>query len=531
MAPKVLVSDKLSETAVQIFRDRGIDVDFMPDVGKDKEKLAEIIGQYDGLAIRSATKVTPKILEKADNLKVIGRAGIGVDNVDREAASKKGVIVMNTPFGNMITTAEHAIAMMFAVARQIPEASASTHAGKWEKSKFMGVELTNKTLGVIGAGNIGGIVCDRARGLKMKVIAYDPFLSEEKADKMGVEKVELDELLPRADFITLHVPKTDATADMIDAAAIAKMKPGVRIINCARGGLVDENALAEALKAGHVAGAAFDVFAEEPAKENALFNLPNVVCTPHLGAATTEAQENVALQVAEQMSDYLLTGAVTNALNMPSVTAEEAKVMGPWIKRADHLGAFIGQMTDEPIEAINILYDGTVADMNLDALNCSAVAGIMKRTNPDVNLVSAPLIAKERGIQISTTNQDKSGAFDGYIKVTVVTAKRERSVAGTVFSDGKPRFIQIKGINIDAEIGAHMLYTTNEDVPGIIGLLGNTMGKNGVNIANFTLGRSEIGGEAIALLYIDHPVAPEVLTTLEGTGMFQQVKPLVFDVA
>ncbi len=529
--PKVLVSDKLSETAVQIFRDRGIDVDFMPDVGKDKEKLAEIIGNYDGLAIRSATKVTPTILAKADNLKVIGRAGIGVDNVDREAASKKGVIVMNTPFGNMITTAEHAIAMMFAVARQIPEASASTHAGKWEKSKFMGVELTNKTLGVIGAGNIGGIVCDRARGLKMKVLAYDPFLSEEKADKMGVEKVDLDDLLARADFITLHVPKTDATAGMIDADAIAKMKPGVRIINCARGGLVDEAALAEALKSGHVAGAAFDVFAEEPATENALFNLPNVVCTPHLGAATTEAQENVALQVAEQMSDYLLTGAVTNALNMPSVTAEEAKVMGPWISLAGHLGAFIGQMTDEPIEAINILYDGSVAGMNLEALNCSVVAGIMKRTNPDVNLVSAPLIAKERGIQISTTNQDKSGVFEGYIKVTVVTEKRERSVAGTVFSDGKPRFIQIKGINIDAEIGAHMLYTTNEDVPGIIGLLGNTMGKNGVNIANFTLGRSEVGGEAIALLYVDHPISGEVLNTLEGTGMFQQVKPLEFEVA
>ena len=529
--PKVLVSDKLSETAVQIFRDRGIDVDFMPDVGKDKEKLAEIIGNYDGLAIRSATKVTPTILAKADNLKVIGRAGIGVDNVDREAASKKGVIVMNTPFGNMITTAEHAIAMMFAVARQIPEASASTHAGKWEKSKFMGVELTNKTLGVIGAGNIGGIVCDRARGLKMKVLAYDPFLSEEKADKMGVEKVDLDDLLARADFITLHVPKTDATAGMIDADAIAKMKPGVRIINCARGGLVDEAALAEALKSGHVAGAAFDVFAEEPATENALFNLPNVVCTPHLGAATTEAQENVAMQVAEQMSDYLLTGAVTNALNMPSVTAEEAKVMGPWISLAGHLGAFIGQMTDEPIEAINILYDGSVAGMNLEALNCSVVAGIMKRTNPDVNLVSAPLIAKERGIQISTTNQDKSGVFEGYIKVTVVTEKRERSVAGTVFSDGKPRFIQIKGINIDAEIGAHMLYTTNEDVPGIIGLLGNTMGKNGVNIANFTLGRSEVGGEAIALLYVDHPISGEVLNTLEGTGMFQQVKPLEFEVA
>lgn len=529
--PKVLISDKLSDAAVQIFRDRGIDVDFQPDLGKDKDKLAEVIGQYDGLAIRSATKVTPTILKNATNLKVIGRAGIGTDNIDKDAASKKGVIVMNTPFGNMITTAEHAIAMMFAVARQIPEASTSTHAGKWEKSKFMGTELTGKTLGVIGAGNIGGIVCDRARGLKMKVLAYDPFLGEEKADKMGVEKVEFDDLIKRADFITLHVPKTEQTANMITAEKIAMMKPGVRIINCARGGLVDETALAEALKSGHVAGAAFDVFAEEPAKENALFNLPNVVVTPHLGAATTEAQENVALQVAEQMANYLLTGAVENALNMPSVTAEEAKVMGPWVRLAGHLGSFTGQMTDEPIKAINILYDGVVSTMNLDALNCSVVAGIMKRANPDVNMVSAPVVARERGIQISTTNQEKSGVFEGYIKITVVTDKRERSVAGTVFSDGKPRFIQIKGINIDAEIGSNMLYTTNEDVPGIIGLLGNTMGKNGVNIANFTLGRADVGGEAIALLYVDDPIPGDVLNTLEGTGMFTQVKPLAFDVA
>ncbi|MEN8893317.1 phosphoglycerate dehydrogenase [Planktotalea arctica] len=531
MAPKVLVSDKLSETAVQIFRDAGIEVDFQPDLGKDKDKLAEVIGQYDGLAIRSATKVTEKILNAATNLKVIARAGIGTDNIDKVAASKKGVIVMNTPFGNMITTAEHAIAMMFAVARQIPEASASTHAGKWEKSKFMGVELTGKTLGVIGAGNIGGIVCDRARGLKMKVIAYDPFLGEEKAAKMGVEKVELDDLLKRSDFITLHVPFTEATANILSRENLGKTKKGVRIINCARGGLVDEEALADLLKSGHVAGAALDVFAVEPAKENVLFGLPNVVCTPHLGAATSEAQENVALQVAQQMSNYLNTGAVENALNMPSVTAEEAKIMGPWVSLAGHLGAFIGQMTDEPIKAINILYDGNVASMNLDALNCASIAGIMKRVNPDVNMVSAPVIAAERGIKISTTNQDKSGTFDGYIKVTVVTDKRERSVAGTVFSDGKPRFIQIKGINIDAEIGAHMLYTTNEDVPGIIGLLGNTMGKNGVNIANFTLGRSDAGGEAIALLYVDHPIPANVLKTLEGTGMFQQVKPLAFDVA
>ncbi|KRS13796.1 3-phosphoglycerate dehydrogenase [Roseovarius atlanticus] len=528
--PKVLVSDKLSETAVQIFRDRGIEVDFRPELGKDKDKLAEVIGEYDGLAIRSATKVTPTILEAAKNLKVIGRAGIGTDNVDKAAASKKGVIVMNTPFGNMVTTAEHAIAMMFAVARQIPEASASTHAGKWEKSKFMGVELTNKTLGIIGIGNIGGVVADRARGLKMKVIAYDPTLSEEKIAQKGAEKVDLDTLLARSDFITLHTPLIDATRNILSRENLGKTKKGVRIVNCARGGLVDEAALAELLQSGHVAGAALDVFAEEPATENPLFGLPNVVCTPHLGAATSEAQENVALQVAEQMSDYLLTGAVTNALNMPSVTAEEAKVMGPWIKLADHLGNFIGQMTDEPIKAINLLYDGVVSQMNLEALTSASVAGIMKAVNPEVNMVSAPLIAKERGIKISTTKQDKSGAFEGYIKLTVVTAERERSIGGTVFSDGKPRFIQIKGINIDAEIGQHMLYTTNRDEPGIIGALGQTMGGNGVNIANFTLGRSKAGAEAIALLYVDAPVPEDVIAKLHQTGLFQQIRALEFDV-
>ena len=528
MAPRVLVSDELSETAVQIFRDRGVEVDYLPSLGKDKEKLAEVIGQYDGLAIRSATKVTEKLLASATNLKVVGRAGIGVDNVDIPAASKKGVIVMNTPFGNSITTAEHAIAMMFAVARQIPEANASTQAGKWEKSRFMGVELFNKTLGVIGAGNIGGIVCDRAVGLKMKVLAYDPFLSDERAKSLGVTKVDLDDLLARADFITLHVPLTDKTKNILSRDALAKTNKGVRIINCARGGLIDELALVDALNSGHVAGAALDVFEVEPATQNPLFGMANVVCTPHLGAATTEAQENVALQVAEQMADYLLSGAVQNALNMPNVSAEEAAVMGPWIKLASHLGGFIGQMTDEPIRAINILYDGKVSTMNLAALNQAVIAGVMKTANPDVNLVSAPIVAKERGIQISTTRQDKTGTFDAYIKVTMVTDKRERSVAGTCFSDGKPRFIQIKGINIDAEIGQHMLYTTNEDVPGIIGLLGMTMGKNNVNIANFTLGRSGVGADAIAILYLDQPIDPKVVNTLESTGMFSQVKALEF---
>ncbi|MEO1563546.1 MAG: phosphoglycerate dehydrogenase, partial [Pseudomonadota bacterium] len=501
--PKVLVSDKLSPTAVQIFKDRGIEVDFEPDLGKDKDALLAKIADYDGLAIRSATKATEKLLEAADNLKVIGRAGIGVDNVDLKAATRKGVIVMNTPFGNSITTAEHAIAMMFAVARQIPEANASTHAGKWEKSRFMGVELTGKTLGLIGAGNIGSIVASRALGLKMKVMAYDPFLSEERAKDLGVTKVELDELLPKADFITLHVPKTEQTANMLTAEVIAQMKPGVRIVNCARGGLVDEEALAEALKSGHVAGAAFDVFAVEPATDSPLFNLPNVVVTPHLGAATTEAQENVALQVAEQMSDFLNYGAVSNAINMPSITAEEAPILGPFVKLASHLGAFAGQMTDEPIEAVQLLYNGGVAEMNIKALDSAAIAGLLKAQLPDVNMVSAPVVAQERGIKVTTSTEPKDGVFDSYIKLTVKTAQRERSVAGTVFSDGKPRFIQIKGINLDAEVGRHMLYTTNKDVPGIIGTLGTTLGAHGVNIANFTLGRDDVGGDAIALLYLD----------------------------
>lgn len=529
--PKVLVSDKLSETAVNIFRNRGIDVTFDPTLGKDKDRLLQVIGAYDGLAIRSATKVSDKVLSAAHNLKVIGRAGIGVDNVDIPAASKRGVIVMNTPFGNSITTAEHAIAMMFALARQIPQANASTHAGKWEKSRFMGVELTGKTLGVIGAGNIGSIVIDRAHGLRMKVIAFDPFLSEERADKIGVEKVGLHELLGRSDFVTLHVPLTDKTRGILSRDAIERLKPGARVINCARGGLVDEAALADAIRSGHVAGAAFDVFEAEPAVESPLFGLENVVVTPHLGAATTEAQENVAIQVAEQMSDYLLTGAVQNALNMPSVTAEEAKVMGPWVRLAEHLGAFVGQLTDEPIRAVNILYNGAVVEMNTAALNAAAIAGIMKASNPEVNMVSAPVIARDRGIDVSTTTQEKTGVFDAYIKLTVVTDRRERSIAGTVFSDGKPRFIQIKGINIDAEIGTHMLYTTNVDVPGIIGTLGQTMGESGVNIANFTLGRSEKGKDAIALLYVDDPVPQPVIDKLKATGLFRQVRPLTFEVA
>lgn len=529
-APRVLVSDALSETAVQIFRDRGVDVDFMPELGKDKEKLLEIIGQYDGLAIRSATKATEKLIEAATNLKVIGRAGIGVDNVDIPAASRKGIIVMNTPFGNSITTAEHAISLMFAVARELPAADASTRAGKWEKSKFMGVEVTGKTLGLIGAGNIGSIVASRAIGLKMRVVAFDPFLSEHRAQELGIEKVELDELFARADFITLHTPLTDKTRNIIDADAIAKMKDGVRIINCARGGLIVEEALADALKSGKVAGAGIDVFEVEPAKENVLFDCPNIVCTPHLGAATSEAQENVALQVAEQMSDYLIKGAVTNAINMPSISAEEAPLLKPFVKLAEVLGAFVGQATESAIKEVEILYDGATAQMNTKALTSAALAGLIRPQVADVNMVSAPIMVKERGVIVSEVKRDKSGVFDGYIKLTVTTANQTRSVAGTCFVDGKPRFIQIKDINLDAEIGRHMVYVTNKDVPGIIGFMGTTFGDHGVNIANFQLGRKGQGDDAIALLYVDAPVPDQVLEEVRAHKDILSAKLLSFDV-
>jgi D-3-phosphoglycerate dehydrogenase len=531
MAPRVLVSDKLSPTAVQIFKDRGVEVDYLPDLGKDKEKLLEVIGQYDGLAIRSATKVTEKLIAAATNLKVVGRAGIGVDNVDIPAASRRGIIVMNTPFGNSITTAEHAIALMFAVARQLPEANASTHAGKWEKNRFMGVEITGKTLGVIGCGNIGSIVAMRGVGLKMHVIAYDPFLSEGRASELGVEKVELEDIFARSDFITLHTPMTDRTRGIINKEAFAKMKDGVRIINCARGGLIVEADLIKALKSGKVAGAGIDVFETEPATDSPLFGMENVVCTPHLGASTSEAQENVALQVAEQMSDYLVKGAVSNAINMPSITAEEAPRLKPFIKLAEVLGAFVGQVTEEPIQEVEILFDGLTAEMNTRALVSATLAGLIRPQVADVNMVSAPIMAKERGVILSEVKRDKSGVFDGYIKLTVKTKSKTRTIAGTCFSDGKPRFIQIKGINLDAEVGEHMLYTTNADVPGIIGLLGSICGSKGVNIANFQLGRNKPGGDAIALLYLDAPFPQDVLAELRADPKIESAKPLHFDVA
>ncbi|MFD2676034.1 phosphoglycerate dehydrogenase [Camelimonas lactis] len=527
-APRVLISDALSPAAVQIFRDRGVDVDFQPDLGKDKDRLAAIIGDYDGLAIRSATKVTAKILENAKNLKVIGRAGIGVDNVDIPAASSRGVIVMNTPFGNSITTAEHAIALMFALAREIPAADASTQAGKWEKNRFMGVEITGKTLGVIGCGNIGAIVAERGVGLRMKVIAYDPFLSPERALDLGVEKVELDELLQRADFITLHTPLTDKTRNILSAEALAKAKKGVRIINCARGGLVDEAALRAALDSGHVAGAAFDVFVEEPAKDNVLFGHPNVVCTPHLGAATTEAQENVALQVAEQMSDYLLRGAIQNAVNFPSITAEEAPKLKPFIELAEKLGSFAGQLTETGLKSVHITYEGAVAGLKVKALTASAIAGLLRPMLQDVNVVSAPSIARERGVVIEETIREAEGEYDALITLSVTTDTQTRSVAGTVFAGGRPRIVAIKEIKVDAELAPSMLYVSNEDKPGFIGRFASILGEAGVNIATFALGRDRPGGSAIALVEVDGVVPEKAIAAVKDIAGVKQVKSLSF---
>ena len=528
--PKVLIADKLSPAAVAIFKERGLDFDNKP--GMTKEELIACVDQYDGIAIRSATKLTKDVLAAAKKLKVVARAGIGVDNVDIPAATAAGVIVMNTPFGNSITTAEHAISLMLALARELPAANTSTQAGKWEKNRFMGVEITGKVLGLIGAGNIGSIVADRARGLKMRVIAYDPYLSPERAAELGVEKVELNDLLARADFITLHVPMTPETKNILSAEAIAKTKKGVRIVNCARGGLIDEAALKAAIDSGQVAGAALDVFETEPAKENVLFGNDKVVATPHLGASTSEAQENVALQVAEQISDYLLTGAITNALNMPSISAAEAHKVKPWIALAEKLGGFAGQITGTSLTAVDILYEGTPADLNTRALTQAALAGLLMPIMSGVNMVNAPVVAKDRGIKVSETRRHAEGIYEGFIKlvVTVVDASgatSTRRASGTV-SNGRPRLIQIKDIAVDAEFAPHMFYIVNEDKPGFIGRLGTMLGEAKVNIANFTLGRSAPGRDAICLVEVDGPVPEDVIAAVTKLPVVKYAKALVF---
>ncbi|WP_172269683.1 phosphoglycerate dehydrogenase [Caulobacter sp. RHG1] len=524
-APRVLIADKLSPAAVDIFKNRGVDFDIK--VGLSKDELIAVIGDYDGIAIRSGAKLDKDVIAAANKLQVIARAGIGVDNVDIPAATAKGIVVMNTPFGNSITTAEHAIAMMFALARQLPAADASTQAGKWEKNRFMGVELYAKTLGLIGAGNIGGIVADRALGLKMKVVAYDPFLSPERAVEIGVEKVELEELLARADVITLHTPLTDKTRNILSAENLAKTKKGVLIVNCARGGLVDEAALRKLLDDGHVGGAAFDVFVTEPAKENPLFGSDKVVATPHLGASTSEAQENVALQVAEQVSDYLLTGAVTNALNSPSITAEEAPKLKPFVALAEKIGALAGQMVDFGIKAIDIAFEGEASKLNVKPMTSAALAGVLKPMLAEINMVSAPAVAKDRGITVSESRQEVSPTYDSLMRVTITTEKGKRAFAGTVIA-GAPRIVEVKGMELDAGFSPAMLYINNLDKPGFIGALGMLLGEAGVNIATFNLGRLSADEDAIALVGVDQAPAADLLAKIQALPHVKEARALTF---
>ncbi len=522
--PRVLISDKLSPQAVDIFKARGVEVDIK--TGLSEDELIAIIPQYDGLAIRSATKVTPLVLAAASNLKVVGRAGIGVDNVDVKAATAHGVVVMNTPFGNSITTAEHALALMMAMARQIPQANASTHAGAWEKNKFMGVEMAGKTLGLIGCGNIGSIVADRAQGLKMKVVAYDPFLSAERAASMNITKLELDDLLARADFISLHTPLNDSTRNILNATSLGKCKKGVRIVNCARGGLIDEAALKAALESGQVAGAALDVFEEEPAKTNPLFGLENVVCTPHLGASTNEAQENVAIQVAEQMAEYLTVGTVTNALNMPSVSAEDAVRLKPYVALSQQLGSFAGQMASAGLKLITIEFEGKVTELNTKPLAAAALHGVLAPLMEGVNMVNAPMVAKERNIEVSEVRHERTAHYKTLMRVSLKTDAGVFSVSGTLFGD-KPRLVAVNDIPLEAALGARMLYVNNEDKPGLIGGLGNILGDAGINIANFHLGRNAEKGDAVALLELDDEVSPKQLDAIAKLPSVKQVKQLL----
>ena len=526
--PKVLIADKMSEKAEKIFLEKGLDVDVI--TGLDKEKLISIVEKYDGIVVRSSTKITEKIFKKAENLKIVGRAGIGVDNIDVDAATANGVVVMNTPFGNAITTAEHAIALILGLMRNLPQANNSTHGGKWEKSKYMGQEVTGKILGIIGCGNIGSIVADRAKGLRMRVIAYDPFLTPERANILGVKKVELNDLLQQSDVISLHVPMTEQTKNIINKKTIGKCKKGVRIINCARGGLIDEKALLEAIEKGHIGGAAIDVYEVEPAKKSILFGNDKIICTPHLGASTIEAQENVAIQIAEQISDYLIEGAVTNALNMPSISADEAPILSPFVKLSEQLGLFAGQLMLSNFDKIEIEYVGDISDFNCAPITSAAVSGILKPSLSDINMVNAPSLARDKGITISEVKKDESSAYESYIKVSLKTKGRSFSIGGTVFSDGHPRIVQINGINLEAELNRNMLYVTNKDVPGLIGHLGLILGEEGINIASFNLGRSAPLEDAMALIGVDSEINAKVIENVKKLESIVTVNNLIFNI-
>ncbi len=522
---KVLVSDNISSKGVEILKKASLDVDIK--TGMKPEELIACIGNYDGLVIRSATKVTTAVIEAASKLRVIGRAGSGLDNVDKAAASKKGIVVMNTPGGNTMTTAEHSIAMLFSVARLIPQATASMKAGKWEKKKFMGVELYHKTLGIVGLGNIGSQVAKKAQGLEMNVIAYDPFLSEEKAKATGIRKVSLDELFAQSDFITIHTPMTAETKGIINSKTISRMKDGVRIINCARGGIINEADLYEALKSGKVAGAALDVFEKEPPESNPLLTLDNVVCTPHLGASTEEAQENVAVAVAEQIADYLVFGVIRNAVNFPSIPNEQVPRLQPYINLAEKIGGFSAQIFEGGVTEITVEFRGAAAEINTAPVTIAAIKGFLTPILIEtVNFVNAPIIAKERGIEVKEIKSSDAGDYNSMIALKIKANGRESYVAGTLFSKKDPRVVLIDEFKVEIVPEGDLLLMYNNDKPGVIGNIGTLMGKNNINIARMHFGRETAGGMAISVVSIDSVPTPEIIEEIKRLPNILSVKQI-----
>lgn len=520
---KVLVSDNISSKGVEILKKAGLDVDVK--TGLKPDELKSIIGEYHALVVRSATKATADIIEAAKNLKVIGRAGSGLDNVDKAAASKSGIVVMNTPGGNTITTAEHTIAMMFAVARKIPQANTSMAEGKWEKKKFMGTELFNKTLGIVGLGAIGGEVAKRAQCLGMDVIAYDPFLNEEKAQEMGIEKVDIPELIKRSEFITIHTPLTNETKNLVRAETIKTMKDGVYILNCARGGIVNEKDLYDALESGKVGGAALDVFEKEPPENNPLVGHPKVVCTPHLGASTQEAQENVAIAVAEQIVDYLVHGTIRNAVNFPSIPADQVAVLQPYITLAEKIGGFASQMFEGGIREVTLEYGGDAAELNTKPLTIAALKGFLTPILEEtVNFVNAPFIAKERGIEVKETKSTDAGNYQSVVVMKIKSPQKELQVTGTLFSKKDPRVVKINDFTVEIVPEGNMLFMYNNDKPGVIGNIGSLLGKNNINIARMHFGREKAGGIAISVVNIDSPVSEALMGEIKKLPNILEVK-------
>jgi D-3-phosphoglycerate dehydrogenase len=516
---KIFVADEVSDTGLQPLRDAGFVIEKRTRLSP--AELREALTDCAGLVVRSETKVTADLMDSATALRVVGRAGVGVDNIDVPAATERGIVVMNAPDGNTITTAEHTIALLIALARSVPQANSSLKSGRWDRKTFIGVELQGKTLGVVGLGRIGRTVAARARAFGMKIVAFDPFIAPEQARDAEIELAPLDELFANADFITIHTPLTAETRGLIGSAAFAQMKQGVRIINCARGGLVDEGALHDAIKSGVVAGAALDVFVQEPPpSDHPLLLLDEVIVTPHLGASTAEAQEGVAFTVAEQMRDYLLSGALRGAVNVPALGTKELAVLRPYIELAEKLGRFQAQLVDSAVREVKLEFAGDIVELNAAPVTRSFLAGLLRDVSARVNAVNAFLIAEERGISVTTSYFRAGSDFTPSIRTRVAGNNSEQSLAGTIFGFGEQaregRITEIDGFHIEATPQGHMLVMRNRDVPGVIGRVGTILGERGVNISRFHLGRRERGGEAMAVIEVDAAVSREVLGELRG---------------